>query len=452
MTHDLAIIGAGPGGYEAALEGAAVGLSVALVERSELGGVCLNAGCIPTKLLLGATDVLDELAAQNRARLAKGEIAVDFAAAQARKDRLILASRKAMAERLGHLGVEVLQGFGRLAGPNALQVVAGPDATQIGFRHLVISTGSRPRALPGLEPDGAAVLDSTGFLALAAVPQTLIVVGAGFIGLECAQIAARLGAKVLLFEAAPSIAPAEPAEVSKALESFFRRKGLEIRTNVAIRSLATREAQAVLTLESGEEFVADKALVAVGRTPNTADLGLETAGIVTENGWIKTDECLRAAENIYAVGDVNGRTLLAHAASCQGRFAVRHATGLSPFPFDPGPIPSILYGSPEAVRVGRMPSELKAVGLSARVSRADLAANPISQAHAAPQGFVMAVWSEDKVVGVAAVGVGVSRLAMPAALILREGWSREQAEGAVFPHPTLEESLQQALLAEPVDA
>ena len=210
MTYDLAILGGGPGGCEAAIEAATLGLRVCLVERGELGGVCLNAGCIPTKLLLGATDVLEELAAQGRARLAVGEVQVDFAAVQARKDRLIAASRKAVAERLTQLGVEVLRGLGRLDGPDALLVAEGAGTVRVGFRHAVIATGSRPRGLPGLEPDGAAVLDSTGFLSLPRVPKSLIAAGAGFIGLECAQIAARFGARVVLCEAAERIAPAEP--------------------------------------------------------------------------------------------------------------------------------------------------------------------------------------------------------------------------------------------------
>jgi Pyruvate/2-oxoglutarate dehydrogenase complex, dihydrolipoamide dehydrogenase (E3) component, and related enzymes len=451
-TYDLLVLGGGPGGFDAAVEAAASGLRTALVEAADMGGACLNCGCIPTKLWLGATSAIEELAAQAKVRVAAGEVRVDFAALQARKDRHIAATRKAMGQRLAALGVDVFAGRGRLAGPHELEVKNAEGAQTVSFRKLIVATGSRPAAFPGLTPDGQRVLDSTGFLALPKMPASLLVVGGGFIGLEMAQAAHRLGAKITIVDALPRIAGPEDPEVSKALETGFKRQGWDFRLGVKVASVATHGETAVLTLDAengGEELVAECALVAIGRRPNSADLGLESLGVaLTGPGYIKTDENLQAAPDVFAVGDVNGRMLLAHAASHQAHYVVQRLLDKVRGPYDSGPVPSILYGSPEVLRAGLMAEEAKAKGENVLVSRAQLIANPIAQAHAATQGFVKCVWQEGRVVGITAVGADVSRMAVTAALIIRAGWTREDAAGFMFPHPTLDESLKAALLAD----
>lgn len=450
QTYDLIVLGGGPGGFDAAVEAAASGLRTALVEAAELGGTCLNAGCIPTKLWLGATEAVDELAAQAKVRVAAGEVRVDFAALQARKDRHIAATRKAMGMRLASLDVTLVPGRGRLAGPGVVEVDGPAGASSLNCQAVIIATGSRPSAFPGLEPDGARVLDSTGFLALPAMPQRLLVVGGGFIGLEMAQAAHRLGARITVLDALPRLAGLEDPEVSKALEAAFKRQGWDIRLCAKVAGVATRGETAVLTLDGGEELSADIALVAVGRRPNSADLGLESVGarLTRPGGPIATDADLLAAPNVYAVGDVNGRMQLAHAASHQAHHVVQRLLGKAAAPYDSGPVPSILYGAPEALRVGRMAEEAKAGGEAVLVSRAQLIANPIAQAHAATQGFVKCVWRQGRLVGVTAVGAGVSRFAVAASMMVKAGWTREDAEGFMFPHPTLDESLKAALLAD----
>ncbi len=450
QTYDLIVLGGGPGGFDAAVEAAASGLRTALVEAAELGGTCLNAGCIPTKLWLGATEAVDELAAQAKVRVAAGEVRVDFAALQARKDRHIAATRKAMNLRLASLGVTLVPGRGRLAGSGVVVVDGPAGASSLNCQTVIVATGSRPSAFPGLEPDGARVLDSTGFLALPAMPQRLLVVGGGFIGLEMAQAAHRLGARITVLDALPRLAGLEDPEVSKALEAAFKRQGWDIRLGVKVAGVATRGEAAVVTLDGGEELSADIALVAVGRRPNSADLGLESVGarLTRPGGPIATDADLLAAPDVYAVGDVNGRMQLAHAASHQAHHVVQRLLGKASGPYDSGPVPSILYGAPEALRVGRMAEEAKADGEAVLVSRAQLIANPIAQAHAATQGFVKCVWRQGRLVGVTAVGAGVSRLAVAASMMVKAGWTREDAEGFMFPHPTLDESLKAALLAD----
>jgi dihydrolipoamide dehydrogenase len=368
---------------------------------------------------------------------------------QSRKDKYIAATRKAMAQRLGQLGVDIYAGRGRVVDANTLDVALPGGPETIGFQHLLVATGSRPGSFPGVAPDGARVVDSTGFLAQAAMPASLLVVGGGFIGLEMAQAAHRMGAKITLVDALPRLAGAEDPEVSKTLESIFKRQGWDIRLGVKVASVATRGEEAVLTLEGGEELTAEVALVAVGRKPNTADLGLEALGAEFSGpGYLRTDENLLAAPGVYAVGDVNGRMLLAHAASHQAHYVVQRLLGKTSQPYASGPVPSILYGSPEVMRVGPTAEAAKAQGDTVFVSRAQLIANPIAQAHAATQGFVKCVWREGKVIGITAVGADVARMVVPAAMMVQTGWTREEAEAFMFPHPTLDESLKTALLAD----
>jgi dihydrolipoamide dehydrogenase len=450
VPFDLAVIGAGPGGYAAALKAAELGLSVAMVERGHLGGTCLNEGCIPTKLILGGTAAVEELENQAKARVATGEVHIDFAALQTKKDRLLAATRKAMRARLDAAKVAVFTGTAAFAGPDRLTVASEAQSTEIAFRQCLIATGAKPASFPGLAPDGQAVLDSSGFLSLTAMPKSLIVVGAGYIGLEMAQAAHRLGASIVLVDALPRLAASEDPEVSKALHAAFKRLKWDIRLGVKVAGLATENGRAALTLDSGERIEADMALVAVGRTPLTDGLNLAAAGITPDKrGFIPTDEHLEAAPGIMAVGDVNGRIQLAHAASHQAEYAARRAAGKEFGPYAPGPIPSILYGSPEALRVGLTTEQAKAAadGALVEVSRAQLVANPIAQAYAATQGQVQVVWIGGRVAGISAVGRDVSRLAVASAMIVAEGWRPEDAHTVIFPHPTLDESLHEALCA-----
>lgn len=454
-TYDLVVLGGGPGGFDAAVEAAASGLKTALLEPAELGGTCLNRGCIPTKLWLGATSAIEELAAQAKARIAGGEVRVDFTALQAKKDRHIAATRKAMAQKLAALGVDLVPGRGRVAGPGQLEAVCADGVKPLGFKSLIVATGSRPAAFPGLAPDGARVVDSTGFLALSAMPKSLIVVGGGFIGLEMAQAAHRLGAHITIVDALPRLAGLEDPEVSATLETAFKRQGWDIRLGVKVAGVATRGESAVLTLAAesgGEELLAECALVAIGRRPNSAELGIESLGAeLTGPGYIKTDEYLQACPGVYAVGDVNGRMLLAHAASHQAHYVVERLLDRPDAPrgaYVQGPVPSILYGSPEVMRVGLMAGEAKAGGEAVFVSRAPLIQNAIAQAHAATLGFVKCVWRQGRLAGVTAVGADVSRLAVPASMAVAGGWTSHDAAGFMFPHPTLEESLKAALLAD----
>jgi dihydrolipoamide dehydrogenase len=446
---DLVVIGAGPGGFDAALAAAAKGLSVALVERESLGGTCLNRGCIPTKLFLTATNPVAELEAQTRMRVASGEISVDLAALQDRKNKLLKATRGAMDKRLQAAGVELAPGAGRLAGANEIEVASEAGTSRLGFKYLVLATGSRPGAFPGLEPDGDAVLDSDGLLELAEVPESLAVIGGGAIGLEMAEFFHRLGTKITIVEALDRLAPWEDPDVSKVVEGAAKRRKWALELGARVAELGTRDGRAGLVLEGGKEIEAQKALVAVGRFPNTDGLGLAEHGVeVDAKGFIITDEHLRATENVFAVGDVNGRAMLAHTASHQGEYVASYLAAENTEPYESGPVPWLIWGAMESVRVGPTAEQLKEEGFEPEVSNAALAANPVVQAGAETRGLVKVVWKEGRVAGVSAAGRAVTHLSTQAVIMVSQAWTREDVVRYVFAHPTLDESLKEALLAE----
>ncbi len=450
--YDLAVIGAGPGGFEAALAGAGLGLKTILIEKGSLGGTCLNTGCIPTKLFLGASAAVHELEAQARLKIASGRMDIDLPSLQKRKQAMLSGLRKAMQARLAGAGVKIVNGAARLESETRLVAESKTGPSEISFKSLILATGSRPAVIPGLVPDQRTVLDSDGLLDLDQAPASLAVLGAGAVGLEMARFFSALGTRIILVEACERIAPAEDPEVGEALLKIFKREGWTVHAGKKAASLDVHEGQARLLLETGEEILAQKALTAFGRSPNTENLGLENARLTLDKkGFIKTDANLCAQGQIFAIGDVNGLAMLAHAASDQARFAVRFIAGQEKGPYSPAPIPWCMYGSPETLRVGEMQNDLKASGLPVQISKSLLAANPIAQAHAAPNGFVKAIWCEGKLKGITAVGFGVTHLSTQASIMVQQAWTKDNAQQLIFAHPTLDEALKDALLAEPVE-
>ena len=444
----LVVVGAGPGGFDAALAGAAAGLAVTLVERGKLGGTCLNWGCIPTKHLLATTLPVAALADQARYKLATGEVHPDLAAIQAKKRKFLAATRTAMAKRLEAVGIRLVTG--NLAGvtKGVAHVAAGGETQDLPFDALILALGSRAAAFPGVKPDGKAVLGVAPVLDFDAAPESLIIVGAGAIGLELSEVYHRLGTRVTMVDAAPRLAPAEDPDVSKVVAQVMRKKGIDARPGVKVESLVTdADGMARMTIAGGEVVTAAKALVAIGRFAPTAVPGLAECGASFANpspnrAWISTDETLQTAPGIYAVGDCNGRVLLAHAASSQGVYAARHAAGLESGPYAPGPIPGCYYGAPEIMRVGAIAQP------GDDISEAQFVANPMAQAYADTTGFARVTWKDGKVAGLTAVGHGASTMGTLATAIVSQGWTREQCEALVFPHPGLDETLRAALLGE----
>lgn len=452
---DAIIIGGGPGGAKAARTLAVGGKSVALVENAQWGGVCLNCGCIPTKMLLGATAPKALLRGLERQRVAKGGVEVEYEALQKRIQRYTRASSQTLAKGLGDAGVTLFNGRGVCAAPNSVRVL-GPDGSETAVLtadNIILACGSSSAAFPGLAPDHDAILDSTDLLAIPAVPESLIIVGAGAIGLEMGDFFSAMGCTVTMVEAAPQLAPTEDADIAQEMQKLLAKTGRVCLTGVKASSLSTREGKAVLRLEDGQELTADKALVAVGRAPNTTGLEADKAGCaLNRRGFVTVDAHLRAAPTVYAIGDVNGKTLLAHAAEHQGAYAARQILGAHEGAYEPGPVPSCIYGALEVMRVGKTAKEAQAEGGDVAVSRALLTGNAIAQAGGDASGFVKVVWQKDRMVGIAALGHGVSHLVTAAQLLLLGQYSGEKLHGFMFAHPTLDEALGVAIQAprEPV--
>lgn len=454
MTCDsnIIVVGAGPGGHAAALEAAHLGCTVTLVEQGELGGTCLNWGCIPTKLFLGATAALPELLAQTRLKLLDPASWQDLPQAfslpllQERKRRLLQGSRQAMEKQLKDAGVRLLKGRARFLSPDTVQV-KGETEEELAFDGLVLATGSHPAFFPGMMPDGKAVLSSYHLLDLETPPESLIIVGGGAIGLEFGDFLSRFGCRIELVEALPQVAPTEDPEVGAALARMLKRAGWKVHLGRKVASVKTTDQGASLSFEDGETLEAEKALIAVGRKANTSGMGLDVADVATDGrGAVVTDTRLRATDRICAVGDCNGRIQLAHAAAHQGRYAAHVLAGDATGAYAPAAVPACIYGSHEVLRSGPGIEELQAAG-PVFASKAMLAANPIAQAYGATQGFVKALWQDGQVRTIMAVGHGVSSLSTAASLIVSQGWSKEQARDFVFAHPSLDEALAACLLA-----
>ncbi len=448
MICDIAVIGGGPGGTTAAFETARRGLKTVLVEMGHLGGTCLNCGCIPTKMLIGSTACLDLLAAQKKYKTASGEVTFTLTALQDRKNRYVKGTRDALAKRLADAGITVVKGRAAFNGSKSLSVKTENGTEEITYRHCIVAAGSTPAFFPGIRPDGESILSSTSLLNVDAAPKSLLIVGGGFIGLELGDIFHRLGTKITLVEALPRIASLEDEEISAALAKHHQQSGWTILTGRRVESLATENGESVLRLEGGEVLRAEKSLVAVGRQFPTAQLQCAESSIDLEKrGNICTDEYLRAGDGIYAVGDVNGKVLLAHAAEHQAHYAAAHIAGETDEPYSYAAMPSCIYGHMEVMRAGPTATELKQAGHAVHISRSQLITNAISQSYGASQGFVKVAWVDGTIRSITAFGHGVSHLVTLAEVAVVNGWEKNDINKVIFAHPTLDEALKSAILS-----
>jgi dihydrolipoamide dehydrogenase len=446
---DMVILGGGPAGTSAAFRAVEAGMKTALVESGFLGGTCLNVGCIPTKYLLGGTAALPLLSVQKKYKVAQGDIQFSLEALQSRKDRYIKGTRQALEKQLREAGVTLFSGKGLFDGQQSLNVKSKEGEQRLSFGKCIVATGSAPASFPGLKPDGATVCGSASLLCLTQIPENLIIVGAGAIGLELGEIFHRFGTKIILCDLAPRVLSGEDPEISEAVHAYHSREGWIIHTGRRIESLSTVDGQSELHFSDGERIRAAMSLVAVGRRSTASMLAPEKAGLALHpKGWLAAGADLRCAEHVYAVGDVNGRVLLAHAADHQARYAVAHAAGNAVAEYTPPPMPSCIYGSMEVMRVGPTLKELQAEnGDAIFQSRAALAGNAIAQSYGHPQGFVRMLWRNETIVSISAVGHGVSHLVSAAALLIGKKIQKNVPLPLIFAHPTLDEALESAIVA-----
>jgi dihydrolipoamide dehydrogenase len=447
---DVLILGAGSGGYACALRAAQLGLSVALVEQSKVGGTCLHVGCIPTKALLHAAEVADATReADTFGVLAKYD-GVDAAGVRKYADSVVSRLFKGLTGLIKSRGIRVVEGRGTLTGPKQVTVEGADGTVTLTGRNVVLATGSAPRLLPGIEIDGTHVLTSDDALRLDRVPASAIVLGGGVIGCEFASVWRSFGADVTIVEALPRLLPPEDAASSAALERAFRKRGITSRTGTSVTGVTTSDDGVVVTLSDDSELRADILLVAVGRVPRTEGLGYEEQGITVDRGYVPTDDqCRTGVDAVWAVGDIVPGLQLAHRGFQQGIFVAEQIAGLAPQPIDERGIPRVTYSRPEVASVGLTEEQAKEEHGDDAVTTLtyDLGGNGKSQI-LRTQGFVKLVRQVDgPVLGVHLVGERVGELIGEAQLIY--GWEAHPDDVApmVHAHPTQNEAIGEAFLA-----
>jgi dihydrolipoamide dehydrogenase len=451
QTHDLVVIGAGPGGYVAAIRAAQLGLNAACVELEKaLGGTCLRIGCIPSKALLESSE--HYAAAKHGLKshgVGVGEVTLDLDTMMKRKDGIVRTLTKGIEGLFKKHGIARYEGRGRIAGPNKV-IVETADRIELSTKHIVLATGSTAAALKGVEFTADRIGSSTEALSYPEVPDHLVVIGAGYIGLELGSVWHRLGAKVTVLEYLDRILPGMDLELAREAENVFKKQGIEFRLGSKVIGATVEGGKCTVVIEGSAPIVCDRVLVAVGRTPNTKDLGLETVGIETDaRGAIPIDEHFAtAAPGIYAIGDVVRGPMLAHKAEEEGIACAEHiAGGYGHVNYDC--IPGIVYTHPEIATVGKTEEQLKDAGIAYRKGVFPFIANGRARALGQTEGRVkiLADAQTDRVLGVHIIGPRAGDLIAEAAIAMEFGASSEDIARTCHAHPTLAEVLKEAALA-----
>lgn len=455
MNYDLIVIGSGPGGYVAAIRASQLGLKVAVVERSELGGICLNWGCIPTKSLLKSANVFEYLThAADYGISINGEANADFEAMVKRSRDVADGMSKGIQFLLKKNKVEVIQGTGKLLGNKQVEVIneAG-EKTVYSAEHILLATGARSRQLPSLPQDGEKVIGYRKALTLDKQPESMIVVGSGAIGSEFAYFYNAIGTKVTLVEYMPNIVPVEDEEVSKQLGRSFKKAGIKVMTKAEVTQVDTSgdKVKVVIKTKKGEEnHEADIVLSAVGITPNIENLGLEEAGVQVENGRVKVDEFYQTtAPGVYAIGDIVPGQALAHVASAEGIICVEKIAGHSPDPIDYGNIPGCTYTSPEVASVGMTEHAAKEAGYELKVGKFPFSASGKASAAGHKDGFVKLIFDAKygELLGAHLIGANVTEMIAELVTARKLETTGHEIIKAVHPHPTMSEAVMEAAAA-----
>lgn len=448
--YDIAIVGAGPGGYVAAIRAARLGASVALIERDEVGGVCLNRGCIPTKTIIASVNRL--MAVRTAAEMGievKGEARADLNAIMARKNKVVSGLVKGIHQLIKANKIDLIKGNATFDADRSITV----GGETIEASNIIIATGSSWRKVPGIEFDSRLILSSDDMLNLDHVPPRLAILGGGVIGCEFASIFSSLGSKVTIIEAMENILPMEDAAVSNYLARSFKKQGIEIVAGAMISSFVVRRSPTQngvqesieITLSNGQQIEFDKMLVAVGRMANID--GLEKLGLAIENGAVKTDEKMRTSvKGVYAIGDVNGKYMLAHVASQEGIVAVENIMGKDSS-MDYSAVPRPIYTRPEACCVGSTEKELVKLGAEFKIGKYNYGATPKALCDGIIEGQVI-VYSEEesgRILGAGLIGEHSTELASELALAISSKLSVGDISRAIHSHPTLSEVVKEAV-------
>ncbi len=459
QAYDVIIIGGGPGGYDAAIRAAQLGLKTACVEkRGSLGGTCLNVGCIPSKAMLQSSEKYEEVRHGLAVHGVKvSGVELDLPTLMAHKDKVVLDNTRGVEFLFRKNKVDYIKGAARFTAPGKLAVtpIDGGAAQELTGKSIIIATGSDVVALPGVEIDEKAIVSSTGALSLPAVPKHLVVVGGGYIGLEMGSVWRRLGSTVTVVEFLDRITPGMDGELARNLQRVLTKQGFTFRLGTKVVSARRGKSGVTLGLEPAqggprEELACDVVLVAIGRRPYTDGLGLEAAGIAIDNkGHIQVDDGFATnVKGIYAIGDVIAGPMLAHKASEEGAVLAEHLAGQKGH-VNYGVIPAVVYTWPEVATVGRGEEELKSSGIAYKTGKFPFSANARARANADTEGFVkiLADAKTDRVLGVHIIGPDAGTMIAEAALAMEYGASAEDIARTCHAHPTLNEAVKEAALA-----
>ena len=454
VCFDLVVIGSGPGGYTAAIRASQLGMGVAVVESRSLGGVCLNWGCIPTKSILAAAGLFEDLGGAGAFGIRCEGAEVDFGKVITRSRRTAKRLSAGVKHLLKENNVTVLRGRARIEAPGMVTIKGEAGGTEpVDTGRILVAAGSREKVLPGLEPDGVRVLTSREALEATALPESMIVVGGGAVGLEFAYIYNAFGCRVVLIEMMAQLLPGLDRETADGLEAELGRKKITIHTGTRYDriSKADDSVEIAFTGPDGTEgsVAASCALVAVGREANIAGLGLDVLGVEVDRGFIAVDNDFRTSvEGVYAVGDVTGPPLLAHKASEEGVAAVERMAGLDVPAVDPSMIPKCVYTRPEVASVGISEEEASAAGIDVKVVRVPFRALGKAVASGHDRGFLKLLAGEaGEILGCHIVGHGATEMIAEASLAMQTGATVADVASTVHAHPTLAEALAEAALA-----
>ncbi len=445
--YQIAVIGAGPGGYIAALKAAQLGAKTAVVEKHHLGGTCLNYGCIPSKALLASAELMHKIQGANSLGVSiNGTVGFDWPAIQKRKDKVLMKLRGGVKGLFGARNVTLYSGKAVLDGPGKVNVT-DEKGTSDSFTadKIILATGSVPARIPGWPTDPEMVCTSDEALHWKELPKRLLIVGGGVIGCEFACMMHEYGVEVMIVELMDSLLPEMETQLGQAIEGVFAKRGIGIYTGVKVEDLQVKDGSVEAVISGNQSLQVDKVLVATGRRPNTQGIGLESIGLETDRGFIRVNDKMETGvENYYCIGDANGRCLLAHAASAQGEVAVQNALGHSAE--QTRPVPNAVYTFPEIASVGLTTKQAQQQEIPVRVGEFPIGYLGKAMAVGEEFGFVRVIrhFEDERLLGVHVIGHNATEIIESATAMLTLKASAKDLAEMIFAHPTLSEAVKEA--------
>lgn len=444
--YDIVVLGGGPGGYVAAIRGAQLGAKVALIEAEELGGTCLNKGCIPTKAMIASIDKLEAVREAADFGIEVDGFKINFGKLQERKDAVVAQLVKGIHFLIEKNKITYYKGYGSFLDANTIEVKTDEGVETVAGKNFIIATGSKPLVFDSFKYDGENVITSDEALELKEIPESLLIVGGGVIGCEFATVYSALGTKVTIVEGLPHILPMVDKEIAMRLQSTFKRHGVTIKTKTMIKEIVKTE-DGVKAIIEGGELVAKKALISVGRALNSQSFGIENTGVeLGKRGEILVNDKMQTnIPHIYAIGDVTNKLLLAHVASYQGIAAAQNIMGKETVT-DLRVVPNCVFTKPEVGSVGMSSEECKEVGIATKVGKFNFIANGKALAMGETAGLVKIIAREDDntVLGIHIIGPHAADLISEAAVAVHQNLTLEEITGIIHAHPTLSEAILEA--------